>query len=110
MELTDAVTQLGALAHESRLSLFRLLVRRGDAGLPAGEIAERQGIAAPNASFHLTELQRAGLLRSRREGRSVIYSIHFQAIQRLVDYLRENCCAEEGCETVISTTSIRRKK
>jgi DNA-binding transcriptional ArsR family regulator len=109
---SDAVVKLGALAHESRLAVFRQLVRRGPKGLSAGEIAEQQGIAAPNASFHLAELVRAGLLRSRREGRNVIYSADFEAIQGLVNYLRENCCAEGGAlcapALVPSSTLFRR--
>lgn len=100
MEMMKAVEQLGALAHETRLAVFRLLVRRGDAGLAAGEIATRAEVAPPNASFHLAELVRVGLVTSRRDGRSVIYAIDFSAIAGLVDYLKENCCAEEsdqGC-------------
>ena len=93
-----AVEQLGGLAHETRLGIFRLLVRRGDAGLAAGEIAARAGVAPPNASFHMAELVRTGLIVSRRDGRSVIYAIDFGAIGGLVDYLRENCCAEESAE------------
>lgn len=109
---SDAVTKLGALAHESRLAVFRQLIRRGPDGLAAGEIAERQNISAPNASFHLAELVRSGLIRSRRDGRNVIYSADFGAIQGLVDYLRENCCGEgdSACgPALIPSTAVSRR-
>jgi len=106
----EAVQRLGALAHETRLSVFRLLVRRGPLGLAAGEIAARMGIAPPNASFHLSELARVGLLTARREGRSVIYAIDFGSIGGLVDYLRENCCAEQEAPVVPLKSITRRTK
>ena len=90
--------------------MFRLLVRHGTLGLPAGEIAARISISPPNASFHLAELARVGLVTAKREGRSVIYSIDFSSIASLVDYLRENCCAEEKPEIVPLNTLTRRKK
>ena len=110
MEISEAVERLGALAHETRLAVFRLLVRRGALGLAAGEIASRVGISPPNASFHLAELLRVGLLSAEREGRSVIYSIDFAAIAGLVDYLRENCCAEKEPAIVPLNSITRRKK
>jgi DNA-binding transcriptional ArsR family regulator len=109
MEIKDAVDRLGALAHETRLSVFRLLVRHGHVGLAAGEIATETGISPPNASFHLAELARVGLVSARREGRSVIYSIDFSSIGSLVDYLRENCCAEETPIVPLNTITRRRK-
>jgi DNA-binding transcriptional ArsR family regulator len=110
MEIREAVQRLGALAHETRLSVFRLLVRRGPLGLAAGEIAARMAISPPNASFHLAELARVGLLTARREGRSVIYSVDFSASLGLVDYLKENCCAEEAAPIVPLHSITRRKK
>jgi DNA-binding transcriptional ArsR family regulator len=110
MEIREAVQRLGALAHETRLSVFRLLVRRGVQGLAAGEIATRMEISAPNASFHLAELSRVGLVTARRDGRSVIYSVDFSSIAGLLDYLRENCCAEETSPLVPLNSIIRRKK
>ena len=110
MEIREAVQRLGALAHETRLSVFRLLVRRGLLGLAAGEIATRMEISPPNASFHLAELSRVGLITAKRDGRSVIYSVDFSSIASLVDYLRENCCAEEKPEIVPLRSIIRRKK
>lgn len=110
MEIREAVQRLGALAHETRLSVFRLLVRRGPLGLAAGEIAARMEISPPNASFHLAELARVGLVTAKRDGRSVIYSIDFSSIGSLVDYLKENCCAEEAPPVVPLNTITRRKK
>lgn len=110
MEVEEAVQRLGALAHETRLSVFRLLVRRGPPGLAAGEIASRMQIAPPNASFHLAELSRVGLVTAKREGRSVIYAVDFASISGLVDYLRENCCAEEPAPIVRLNSITRRKK
>ena len=110
MEIREAVQRLGALAHETRLSVFRLLVRRGVQGLAAGEIATRMEISAPNASFHLAELSRVGLVTARRDGRSVIYSVDFSSIAGLLDYLRENCCAEETSPLVPLNSITRRKK
>jgi len=110
MEITEAVQRLGALAHETRLSVFRLLVRRGSLGLAAGEIATRMEISAPNASFHLAELSRVGLVQARRDGRSVFYSVDFSSIAGLLDYLRENCCAEETPQVVPLNSITRRKK
>ena len=110
MEVKEAVQRLGALAHETRLSVFRLLVRRGPLGLAAGEIASRMEISPPNASFHLAELARVGLVSARRDGRSVIYAIDFASIAGLVDFLKENCCAEETPSMVPLNSITRRKK
>ena len=110
MEIREAVQRLGALAHETRLSVFRLLVRRGTLGLAAGEIATRMDISPPNASFHLAELLRVGLVTARRDGRSVIYAVDFSSIAGLVDFMRENCCAEETPQLVPLNSITRRKK
>jgi ArsR family transcriptional regulator len=97
MESSMVIGALGALAQPSRLELFRLLVRRGPAGLPAGEIAERIGIPSTTLSFHLSQLTRAGLLTARREGRSIVYAADYGRMQSLMAYLTENCCQEGGC-------------
>jgi DNA-binding transcriptional ArsR family regulator len=110
VELNTAVQHLGALAHDTRLSIFRLLVRRGSAGLPAGEIATRLEIAPPNASFHLAELTRTGLITAKRDGRNVIYSVDFSIMSSLMDYLRENCCAEDTSPTLPLKSITRRQK
>jgi ArsR family transcriptional regulator, arsenate/arsenite/antimonite-responsive transcriptional repressor len=96
MKAPDIIAALGALAHEHRLAVFRLLVERGPEGLPAGEIAERVGLVPSSLTFHLQSLQRAGLIDQRRESRQLIYSADFDAMQGLVAYLTENCCAESG--------------
>ena len=97
MNTESAVTRLAALAQESRLSVFRLLVRRGPDGLPAGEIAARLKVPQATMSFHLKELSNAGLLKSRQEGRFIYYAPDFKAMQGLIAYLTENCCAESSC-------------
>lgn len=99
MEMTssDAVSALGALAQEHRLNLFRLLVQAGSGGLPAGEIATRLGVPNSSLSFHLAHLTRAGLILQRREGRSLIYTADYPAMNALVGYLMENCCAGSDC-------------
>lgn len=80
------------MAQESRLAIFRLLVKRGPEGFAAGEIAERLDIAAPTLSFHLKALGHADLVLVRREGRFLYYSANFQRMNDLVAYLTENCC------------------
>ncbi len=88
----DAVEALGALANDHRLKLFRLLVREGPPGLAAGAIARELGIAPSALSFHLSALERAGLLTSRRAGRNVIYAIAVDAVRGLIGFLTEDCC------------------
>lgn len=99
VEQTEAVEQLAALAHEARLSVFRLLVQTGREGQSAGELAERLGIAPTALSFHLNRLRQAGLVWPRRVGRQLIYVADFSAMQELVGFLNANCCAESpsGC-------------
>jgi DNA-binding transcriptional ArsR family regulator len=92
MDSKQAVVTLAALAHEQRLAIFRLLVREGPSGVPAGEIAEAVGAAPTAASFHLKELDRAGLLHSTRDGRYIRYAVHFDGMRKLLDYLTEDCC------------------
>lgn len=92
MEPSSAIAALGALAQETRLKAFRLLVEAGPAGLPAGTIADALGVPAPTLSFHLAQLTQAGLIQQRRESRSLIYSANFAAMNGLVAYLTENCC------------------
>lgn len=92
----DAVKSLGALAQESRLEVFRMLIRKGSAGLAAGELSDRLGLPPATMSFHLKELSSAGLVTSRRESRSIIYSANYAHMQSLVNFLLENCCADNG--------------
>lgn len=99
MEKTEVVAALAALAQDSRLDVFRLLVQAGPEGLPAGRIGERLGLPSPTLSFHLNQLRQAGLVSFRREGRSLIYTASYDATNGLVAYLTENCCRGEpaGC-------------
>ncbi len=97
MEMQLALDRLGALANESRLALFRRLVQQGPEGLSAGDLAAAIGTSAPNLSFHVAALERAGLVRKRREGRSIVYAAEYGAMQELLGYLYENCCQGSGC-------------
>jgi len=83
---------LAALAHETRLDLIRMLMPAGDVGMPAGQIAQALGLAAPRLSFHLSALEQAGLLRSRKVARNVIYSVDASGIGRTISYLLNDCC------------------
>ena len=97
MNSQTAVARLYALAQESRLAVFRLLVRRGPEGLPAGEIAARLKVPQATMSFHLKELSSAGLLKSRQDGRFIYYAPDFKAMRGLVEYLTANCCEDSAC-------------
>jgi ArsR family transcriptional regulator len=92
MKKSTVIAALGALAQGTRLDIFRLLVQKGPAGLPAGEIGTRLGQPSPTLSFHLNQLRFAGLVNSRRASRSIIYSANFKAMSDLLAYLTENCC------------------
>jgi DNA-binding transcriptional ArsR family regulator len=92
MEKIEAVAALNALAQESRLDVFRLLVQAGPAGLPAGRIAEKLDLPSATLSFHLNQLRHAGLVTFRRESRSLIYAAEYAAMNDLLAYLTENCC------------------
>lgn len=98
MKTENAVTALGALAQEHRLALFRLLVRAGQGGLPAGAIAQALGVPNSSLSFHLAQLRNAGLILQERQHRSLIYRANYPAMNSLVSYLMENCCAGADCE------------
>ncbi len=97
MDSNEAVGSLGALAQEHRLALFRLLVQAGPGGMAAGDIASALGIPNSSLSFHLAQLSRAGLIRQQRQHRSLIYSADYGAMNALVGYLMENCCAGAAC-------------
>ncbi|HEY0184150.1 MAG TPA: metalloregulator ArsR/SmtB family transcription factor [Rhodopila sp.] len=95
----DALAALGALAQETRLDIFRLLVQAGADGLPAGQIGERLGLPSATLAFHLKELKSAGLVTFTRNGRSLIYAAVYPAMNALLLYLTENCCGRPtaGC-------------
>jgi DNA-binding transcriptional ArsR family regulator len=97
MKTIDAVAALSALAQENRLDVFRLLVQAGPQGLPAGQVAERLELAGPTLSFHLAQLRHAGLVVARRQGRSIIYAADFAAMNRVLEFLTQNCCAGGAC-------------
>jgi DNA-binding transcriptional ArsR family regulator len=92
MDQKRTIAALGALAQETRLELFRLLVATGPQGLPAGVIAERLGVQPSSLSFHLAQLTHAGLITQRRLSRQLIYSAEYGAMNELLAYLTENCC------------------
>lgn len=99
MKQDDAIAALGALAHDHRLSVFRLLVQAGPEGMAAGEIARQLGLPNSSLSFHLAQLQQAGILNQRREGRSLIYSADYAGMDALMAFLTDNCCGGEECGT-----------
>ena len=92
MKISQATTALAALSQESRLRVFRLLVKTGPSGLPAGQIAAKLKIPAATLSFHVKELSNAGLIDSRKEGRSVIYFMDVRGIKGLMEFLLKDCC------------------
>ena len=92
METKDAVQAFQALAQETRLDVFRLLVTAGPDGLPAGQIAQELAVPANTLSFHLSALKQAGMVTCRRDGRSLIYTANFRAMRDLTAFLTENCC------------------
>jgi len=100
MELNQAVKSLAALAQESRLAVFKMLVQAGPSGMAAGQISEQLGISASVLTFHLKELTHAGLVKSRHEGRYVIYSAQIKSMNDLLTYLTENCCGGNPCSPV----------
>ena len=99
MRADKAVEALGALAQEHRLTLFRLLVQAGDTGMAAGAIAEKLGVPNSSLSFHLAQLRNSGLILQERQHRSLIYRANYPAMNALVGFLTENCCAGSDCGT-----------
>lgn len=97
METKTAVTLLAALAQETRLTIFRLLVVQGAAGMSAGKIGEALAIAPATLSFHLKELAHAGLIESRQDGRFIHYTARFAAMSELLAYLADDCCGGQDC-------------
>jgi ArsR family transcriptional regulator len=110
VETKQVVDALGALAQETRLAVYRMLVEAGPAGLPAGEISARLGLPAATASFHLAQLSRAGLLASRSQGRFVIYSADFGRMNELLAFLTENCCGGESCAPLPQPVKVLKRK
>lgn len=102
MEKTDVITALAALAQETRLDIFRLLVQAGADGMPAGRIGERLGLPSATLSFHLNQLKQARLITFRREGRSLIYAAEYTAMNGLLAYLTENCCRGDASACAVA--------
>jgi DNA-binding transcriptional ArsR family regulator len=105
MNTKTAVSALAALAQETRLSIFRLLIEAGAEGVAAGRIAEQLDVAAPTLSFHLKELHRAGLVSSRQKSRFIYYAADFERMAALMTFLTHNCCRgmPDECLTVMET-------
>lgn len=108
MKSTDAVKALGALAQETRLAIFRLLIEHGPHGLIAGKIAESLDILPATLSFHLKELSAAGLLEARTEGRFIFYSARFDRMNELLAFLTANCCGGNPCAPVSACKPVTR--
>ena len=100
MENTSIVTALSAIAQESRLTIFRILVQAGPAGMAAGKISTASGIAPSSLSFHLKELAHAQMVIAKQEGRFVYYSANFATMNTVIAYLTENCCGGNPCSPV----------
>ncbi len=105
MDTKSAIAALAALAQESRLATFRLLVQAGPAGMAASKIAEALGMPASSLSFHLKELSHAGLITPRQEGRFIIYAAQFDTMNGLLSFLTENCCGGNPCTPVCGATT-----
>jgi ArsR family transcriptional regulator len=112
MELIVASDCLAALGHETRLSIFRLLVQAGPEGVNAGLIGERLDIAPATLSFHLAHLTRVGLIRGRQEGRFIFYAAEYAAMDELIAFLTANCCQGGQClpKTAAASTMTRRRR
>jgi ArsR family transcriptional regulator, arsenate/arsenite/antimonite-responsive transcriptional repressor len=116
MKEQEAIQALGALASEARLTVFRLLVKRGPKGYTPSELTDRLAVPAPTLSFHLKGLVQSGLVVSRREGRNLYYSPDFDYMNGLIGFLTENCCSlsdescDAGCRPVAPAVQPKRKK
>jgi ArsR family transcriptional regulator len=115
MKTPQVIGALSALAHEHRLAIYRLLVERGPEGLPAGTIGDRIGLLPSSLTFHLQNLQRAGLTTQRRVSRQLIYSADFDAMNGLIGHLTDNCCGQSsgvcapGCQPIATAPKLRSK-
>ena len=109
MEKTDAVAALAALAQDSRLDVFRLLVQAGPDGLAAGAIAEALDLPPSTLTFHFDRLRMAGLATVRRDGRSKIYAAQFETMNALLGFLTENCCGGAPCAPAVTCKPVRKR-
>jgi ArsR family transcriptional regulator len=104
MDEGQALSSFGAMSQETRLRIVRLLVKAGPGGVAAGDIGSAMDVSPSNVSFHLKELERAGLVSARRESRSIVYSADFEALSGLIRFLMEDCCSgrPEICEPALA--------
>jgi DNA-binding transcriptional ArsR family regulator len=109
MEKTDAVAALAALAQDNRLEMFRLLVQAGPEGMPAGAVADALDVAPNTLTFHFDRLRTAGLVTSRRDGRSIIYAAAFEEMNALLGFLTENCCGGVSCTPAVACKPARKR-
>jgi len=107
MDEVQALRSFAALSQETRLEIVRLLVKAGPDGMPAGAVGDAVGASSSRVSFHLSHLERAGLVRARRDARSIIYSVSFDALSGLVRFLMEDCCQgrPEICQPIINAAT-----
>lgn len=114
MKTDKVLAALGAIAHEHRLAVYRMLVQRGPDGLSAGQIADRLGVPPSSLTFHLQQMQRAGLITQRRLSRQLFYAADFEVMKGLVGYLTENCCggglASAACNPATITKATRHQR
>jgi DNA-binding transcriptional ArsR family regulator len=110
MKLMEAAKRLAALAHETRLAIFRLLVQAGPAGVSAGVLAEKLAIPAATLSFHLSHLARVGLIRGRQESRFIYYAADYEAMDDLLAYLTANCCQGGQCLPKTAVVALKGKR
>jgi ArsR family transcriptional regulator len=107
LKTSAALSSLSALANESRLAIFRLLVQAGPAGLAASKIAQRMDMPASSLSFHLKEMAHANLISATQQGRSIIYAAEFDTMNNLLRYLTDNCCGGNPCSPVTSISASK---
>ena len=116
MKPNDAIKSLAALAQESRLAIFRILVKRGPEGYTPSQLGEKLDVSAPTLSFHLKELQASGLIEVRREGRFLYYRPNFTHMNQLIGFLTENCCVladkecPPACTPSVTESSLTKRK
>ena len=111
MDEKQALSSFAALSQETRLRMVRHLVRAGPDGLAAGSLSEAVGLSSSNVSFHLSHLEQAGLIQSRREARRIIYTVRYEALSDLVQFLMRDCCQgrPEVCEPAMASLATRGK-